>query len=222
MAPCSTAGGSRTPNPWFWRPVLCRLSYRRVCRTQAPAGIRTPGLVLTMDALCLLSYGSVRNRRAERSGPCCRAAPAPAGVACHDGGAGDGRRARPLRSRNHSREPIPELSNTPDRAGPLILLMPAGPFHRGRREPFSRVPQTRSAPPPTCGRRGARSCRAPGPKCGYYVRNGPPPASCAESCLYQPRMLDRVPPPNRSLPFEPPRRPPRAGAFTPPSSNPHG
>lgn len=75
----STAGGNRTPNPRFWRPVLYRLSYRRVC--------------------VLIS-------RAERSGPSRRATPPPTGVACHVVGAGDGASARPSPLARTSREPL--------------------------------------------------------------------------------------------------------------------
>src|SRR5262249_3137384 len=33
-------GGNRTPNPRFWRPVLCQLSY---CPPLTPAGVRGSG-----------------------------------------------------------------------------------------------------------------------------------------------------------------------------------
>ena len=35
-----TGGATRTPDTWFWRPVLYRLSYTRICGER---GIRTPG-----------------------------------------------------------------------------------------------------------------------------------------------------------------------------------
>ena len=125
-----------------------------MCDYQASAGSRTPGLVLTMDALCRLSYGSDRFRRRERSGPCCRAAPAPTGVAVTRWG---GRRPwgppSPPRAKPFHENPLPEFSNMPGRVGPgascrlVRFTGAAGSAAAGQ--------EAQNAPPSTWGRRGA-------------------------------------------------------------------
>lgn len=75
--------------------------------------------------------------------------PRPTGVACHVGWAGSGRPARPLRSRSFHENPRPELSNTPDRAGPQMLLdagrsaSPERPGSPARRSRNAKAPRLR-------------------------------------------------------------------------------
>src|SRR6266545_6937559 len=56
-----TGGGTRTPNQWFWRPLLCQLSYARVrkkySREKCALGVtRTPGTRFRKPLLYPLSY----------------------------------------------------------------------------------------------------------------------------------------------------------------------
>jgi hypothetical protein len=130
---------------------------RRVDDHEASAGSRTPALVLTMDALCRLSYGSVSIREGEeRTSPPGRA---PAyGSRVPRGGCGRRPSGPPSPLANRSREPMTRVVK---HAGPRG---PAGVAHAGRSvSPEApgvprRGAETRSAPPPTCGRRGAFHC----------------------------------------------------------------
>ena len=66
-------GRESNPQPQVLETSALPVELPPYVNREASAGSRTPGLVLTMDALCRLSYGSVVAR--ERSGPSCRAAP---------------------------------------------------------------------------------------------------------------------------------------------------
>jgi hypothetical protein len=169
-------GRDSNPQPPVLETGALPIETTAVCVHQASAGSRTPGLVLTMDALCRLSYGSVRFAR-ERSGPFCRAAPPPTGVACHVVGAGAGRPARPSPLVNRSREPMTRVVKHAGPRGPAGAAHAGRPFHRKRRDCRGEAPKREAPRLPRAG--GGALSKAPGRVRAAYPRNGPPPASCA-------------------------------------------
>ena len=181
-----------------------------------PPVLETGALPIETIAVCV---SETFVSRGERSGPRRRAAPPPTGVACHVVGAGAGRPARPLRSRIVPREPMTRVVK---HAGPRG---PAGAAHAGRSvSPEApgvprRGARTRSAPPPTCGRRGAFlrqvGCGQPTPATDPLPRVVPDPARTTHC-----RRPSAYIPPNRFPRPVPPSRPPKAGAMVPPISNP--